>query len=87
MRTTEVISITLPPEMAKEARRLAREENRTLSELFRETLRTYQRERRWDEVNRYGRARAERLGIREEDIVPLVKQFRRERRQRRQARA
>lgn len=80
MRTTEVISITLPPEMADEARRLAKKENRTLSELFRETLRTYQRERRWDRLNRYGRARAERLGIREADVVALVKQFRRERR-------
>ena len=80
MRTTKILSITLPPGMLKEAEQLAKKENRTLSELFREALRHYQRERRWDEINAYGRAQAKKLGIREEDIVPLVKEFRRERR-------
>ena len=42
MRTTRVYSITMPPEMAKQAERLARKENRTMSELMREALRRYQ---------------------------------------------
>jgi predicted DNA-binding protein len=42
MRTTKVYSITMPPEMAKEAERLARKEHRTMSELMREALRSYQ---------------------------------------------
>jgi hypothetical protein len=33
MRTTKVYSITMPPEMAKQAERLAKRENRTMSEL------------------------------------------------------
>ncbi len=42
MRNTKVYSITMPPEMAKQAERLARKENRTMSELMREALRRYQ---------------------------------------------
>lgn len=80
MRTSKILSITLPPVMLKEAEQLARKENRTMSELVREALRYYQRGRRWDEINAYGRARARELGIRESDVVPMVKQFRRERR-------
>ena len=43
MRTTKVYSITMPPEMAKQAERMAKRENRTMSELVREALRRYQR--------------------------------------------
>src|SRR5437879_5867202 len=42
VRTTKVFSITMPPEMAKQAERLAKKENRTISELMREALRRYQ---------------------------------------------
>jgi metal-responsive CopG/Arc/MetJ family transcriptional regulator len=37
----ELITISLPPPLAKKAEELAREENRTKSELFREALRFY----------------------------------------------
>ena len=46
MRTTKVITITMPPEMAEEAARLAKQENRTTSELFREAFRRYQQQGR-----------------------------------------
>ncbi|MCX6625617.1 MAG: ribbon-helix-helix domain-containing protein [Acidobacteria bacterium] len=42
MRTTRVYSITMPPDMAKQAERLAKKENRTMSELMREAFRRYQ---------------------------------------------
>ena len=42
MRTTKVYSIIMPPDMAKQAERLAKKENRTMSELMREALRRYQ---------------------------------------------
>jgi Arc/MetJ-type ribon-helix-helix transcriptional regulator len=44
MRTTKVYSITMPPEMAKQAEALAKKENRTMSELMREALRRYQQQ-------------------------------------------
>jgi Arc/MetJ-type ribon-helix-helix transcriptional regulator len=42
MRNTKVYSITMPPAMAKHVERLARKENRTMSELMREALRRYE---------------------------------------------
>ena len=42
MRTTKVYSITMPPDLARQAEALAKKENRTMSELMREALRRYQ---------------------------------------------
>ena len=41
-RTTKVYSITMPPEMGRQAEELAKREGRTMSELMRETFRRYQ---------------------------------------------
>jgi hypothetical protein len=42
LRTTKVYSMTMPPDLAKQAEALAKKENRTMSELMREALRRYQ---------------------------------------------
>jgi len=83
MRTSKVISITLPPAMLREATRRARREGRTMSELFREAFRLYESQRDWEELRSYGRETVERLGIQEKDVVPLVWEWRREQRERR----
>lgn len=41
MRTRQTLTISLPPEMAKDVERVRRAEHRTRSELVREALRTY----------------------------------------------
>jgi Arc/MetJ-type ribon-helix-helix transcriptional regulator len=43
MRTTRTISISLPPAQLRTVERIARKENRTMSELVREALRQYER--------------------------------------------
>jgi len=43
-RTTKVYSITMPPDLGRQAEQLAKQESRTMSELMREAFRTYQRE-------------------------------------------
>ena len=58
--------------MLKRAQSIAKRESRTMSELIREALRHYERRSWWEEVNAYGRARAKRQGIREEDVDRLV---------------
>lgn len=80
VRTSKTLSITLPPEMLSRAEQLAQQENRTMSELVREALRDYERRKWWEQMNVYGRARAEELGLGEADVVPAVKQVRKERR-------
>lgn len=83
MRTTCVLSITLPSPLLDEARSLARQENRTMSELMREALRQYQQKKRWETVANLGRAAAL---SNEQDVVDLIHQFRREQRQRKTVR-
>ena len=55
-RNTATITFSLPPEMARELRHVAREDDRTVSELLREGFRLYMEERK-----RSRRERAERL--------------------------
>ena len=84
MRTTRVLSITLPEPMLEEMQALAKKENRTMSELVREALRQYQEDRYWKEIQAYARPRAEAIGVHnEDDVVRVVKEFRREQRARR----
>jgi len=78
MRSSKVVSITLPPEMAQEAEELAKRENRTMSELMREAFRLYKREREWNQASAYGRAKAKQLGVTEADVVRLIKEYRTE---------
>jgi CopG family transcriptional regulator/antitoxin EndoAI len=77
MRSTRTLSVTLPPEMLKRAQSIAKRESRTMSELVREALRRYDRRAWWDEVNAYGRQRAEERGLRETDVERIVHESRR----------
>ena len=45
MRTSKTLSISMPPAQLKDMEKLAKKENRTLSELVREALRQYQQGR------------------------------------------
>src|SRR5207253_3088330 len=45
-RTTKIIGFSVPPTLVREVERLAKEERRTKSELFREMLRVYDRYRK-----------------------------------------
>ena len=46
-RTTDTITFSLPPELAKQVRQVVDEEQRTVSELLREAIRLYMEEREW----------------------------------------
>jgi CopG family transcriptional regulator/antitoxin EndoAI len=72
MRTTKILSLSLPPELLREAERIAKKEGRTKSELFREALRRYIQEQRWAELRRYGARQARRLELTEADVEPLI---------------
>lgn len=58
MRTTKVLSISLPEAQYKKAVRLAKKQNRTMSELMREALRVYESEeqRRAEAARHFGEA-------------------------------
>jgi CopG family transcriptional regulator / antitoxin EndoAI len=80
VRTTGTVTISLPPDLASEVDRLAREEGRTRSELLREAFRQYaERRRRWDQLFAYGEARAAAVGLSEESVATAVSKRRRDR--------
>ncbi len=81
MRSTKVVSISLPLETLAAAQLIAREEQRTMSELMREALRAYQRERReWDEIFALAAQKGREAGVRtEQDVVRIIRSERRKR--------
>ncbi len=71
-RTSAVLSVSVPPESAREFERLAEHEGRNKSALFREMLavyRTYRETQTFESLQRYGAATARRAGIGDEDDV------------------
>jgi metal-responsive CopG/Arc/MetJ family transcriptional regulator len=80
-RTSRVFTISFPEELARQVDKIAREESRNISELFREAFRTYRLERirrRLDQDNAYAGTRAAKQYT-EEEIEEFVDQIRAER--------
>jgi metal-responsive CopG/Arc/MetJ family transcriptional regulator len=79
-RTTQVVAVSVPPESAQDFERIARDEGRNKSELFREMLRVYRAYREtgvFEALQRYGTARARALGVRDEsDVERLIEEAR-----------
>jgi prevent-host-death family protein len=65
-------------EAIDEAEKVAKEENRTRSQLIREALRRYVAERELRRLQRYGMEKAKELGLKEEDVQRLIDEYRAE---------
>lgn len=80
-RTSKVLAVSVPPEIAKDFEDLAEQEGRNKSEMFREMLRIYRSFRetgRFETLQRYGAARARAVGVTtEEDVQRLIEEARR----------
>ncbi|HSQ21442.1 MAG TPA: ribbon-helix-helix protein, CopG family [Coriobacteriia bacterium] len=79
-RTAKTIGFSVPPELADEVDRIALDEGRTKSELFREMVRVYKRDREmsvFEDLAAYGRERARARAVRtEEDVERLIHEAR-----------
>ncbi len=77
MRKTVVRSFSIPPKLLKELERTAEEESRTYSELVREAIRQYLKNKHLDEIHMATLARGTRATARaydlddEEDDAPV----------------
>ena len=78
MRTSKLVTISLLPELLEEAEKLAKAEKRTRSEFFREAIRRYIEEKKWERIYRYGRMKAQEQGLAEADVERLVDAYRAE---------
>lgn len=80
MRTTKLLTLSLPPEMLKKVEQLVKEENKTKSELFREALRRYINDKRWQQIRQWGLKTSQELGVStEEEVDELIHQYRKTR--------
>ncbi len=79
-RTAVTIGFSAPPELAREVERLAAAEGKSKSELFRDMVQAYKRERElmvFEDLSAYGRERARLRGVRtEEDVERLIHEAR-----------
>ena len=78
MRTSKLVTISLLPELLEEAEKLAKAEKRTRSEFFREAIRRYIEDKKWERIYRYGRMKAQERGLAEADVERLVDEYRAE---------
>ena len=78
MRISKTWTISLPPEMERDAARTAKQERRTKSELVREALRVYLVGRQWQSLQKTASLRASQRGIRSEaDVENAIDKLRR----------
>lgn len=79
-RASKVLAVSVPPDAAQDFERMAEEEGRNKSELFREMLRVYRvwREtQRFESLQRSFAAQAREQGITtEKDVERLIKEIR-----------
>jgi predicted DNA-binding protein len=71
-----ILSLSLPPEMSREIKALAKKEGKTKSALLRDMIQLYRRQKQDDDFRRlqeYGSKKARKLGIKTEaDIERIV---------------
>ncbi|MPZ87835.1 MAG: ribbon-helix-helix protein, CopG family [Nitriliruptorales bacterium] len=84
MDAPRTVTISVPPDLAREVDQQAELEGRSRSELYREAARQYLRSRdRWEQIFAYGKDVGRRLGVADADVAEAVMQERRARRDRR----
>ena len=67
------INISVSPALARRIEKIAKEENRTKSELLREAFRVYEFNRDWAKIRAVGETTARRMGIKSyEDIERIA---------------
>jgi metal-responsive CopG/Arc/MetJ family transcriptional regulator len=73
---SRLLSVSLPDDLAEETDALAQSLGKTRSELVRDALRRQLQVERLADLQRYGRGRAEALGLGPEDVETVVDELR-----------
>lgn len=69
MRSTTVINISVPPNLAKKIARQAKKESKSKSKLLRDAFESYMFNLKLSELQSYGRTIAEKLGLETYDDI------------------
>ncbi len=73
---SRLLSVSVPDALAAEAEALARATGKTKSEVVRDALRRHVQHEHFADLQRYGRTRAETIGVGPEDVEGLVDELR-----------
>ena len=76
MRTTKVMSFSVPPGFEDQIMVAAKREHRTVSEFLREAVRQYLAKQKFDETRKAVSERLKKKGFKESDIEEVVKELR-----------
>jgi metal-responsive CopG/Arc/MetJ family transcriptional regulator len=69
-RKSKVLSLSVPPEIARELDNMAKTEDKSRSEIFKDMFRTYKEsvaERQWRELFSFGKETAKKFRIKDEE--------------------
>jgi hypothetical protein len=78
MATGEQPIPTIPVSLMAEVERVARAQQRTVSEVLAEAVDRYIKDEQWNSLKAYGRERARARGLTEADVPGLIAESRRE---------
>ena len=71
-RTSRVVSVSLAPRVYEMMEKIRKQENKSRSELFKEMIRKYNEDKRWEQIYRWGRETAKRFKIKSEADVDRI---------------
>ena len=77
-RKNKTITISLPVELADRVAEVSKQQGLSRSEFLREAVDRYVREYEWRQLVNYGERRVREKGIRPEDVIKLVEEYRAE---------
>ena len=72
MRTAKIISLSLPPDMEKDAQKISKEERRSISEIFREAFRQYMASRDLSDLRKKGKKVAKKMRLSPAKVDKIV---------------
>jgi CopG family transcriptional regulator/antitoxin EndoAI len=76
MRSSKIMSFSVPPEFEEKIQKLAKREHRTISEFLREAVRQYMATRDLEETRQKVSARLAKEGVSENDVEDAVAELR-----------
>ena len=74
-RKSKILSLSVPPEIAQESDNMAKTEDKSRSEIFKDMFKTYKEslaEREWRELFSFGKETAKRFRIKDEEELNKI---------------
>ena len=77
-RNTKSLTVTLPLDMVQQVEKAAEQAGVSRSAFLQQAVERAVRNHRWQEIKKYGREQAQRMGIKPEDVQRLIEEYRAE---------